>query len=141
MKTMQLFFFVLGTFFAFIACDDKREEVPIDDKFGEPITLKVGESSDIEAGLLTITFDNLVEDSRCPSGVECFWEGQARVQLLMNESTTIDLIMQAGQEDLAKDTSDSYIYTLLDVSPYPDMSDELPLPSEAYSIEVQVDKL
>ncbi len=141
MKTMQLFFFAVGAFFALIACDEKREEMPIEDKFGAPITLKVGESSDIQAGLLTITFDKLVEDSRCPNGVECFWEGQATVQLLVNESTTVDLIMRAGMEDLAKDTLDNYIYTLLDVSPYPDMSDELPLPSEVYTVEVQVDKL
>lgn len=138
---MQSFFLVLGTFFALIACDEKTEEMPIEDKFGTPVTLKVGASSDIQEGLLTITFDKLVEDSRCPNGAECFWEGQATVQLLVNESTTVDLIMRAAHEDLAKDTVDNYIYTLLDVSPYPDMSDELPLPSDVYSVEVQVDKL
>lgn len=141
MKTMQIFVFVLSAFFALIACDEKREEMPIEDKFGEPISLKVGASSDIQEGILTIKFDKLVEDSRCPTDVECFWEGQATIQLLVNESATVDLIMRAGHEDLAKDTLDDYIYTLLDISPYPDMSDELPLPSEAYSVEVQVDKL
>jgi len=141
MKTMHLFIFVLGTFFACVACDEKREEAPIDNKFGQLITLKVGESSDIQEGTLAISFDKLVEDSRCPNGVDCIWQGQAKVQLLVNKTTTVDLIMQAGKEALAIDTLDNYIYTLLDVSPYPDVKDELPLPEEAYIVEVQVDKL
>jgi len=141
MKTMQFYIFILGAFIALIACDEKREEVPIDTKFGDPITLKVGESTDIQEGVLTISFDKVVEDSRCPNGVDCFWQGQAMIQLLVNTSTTVDLIMQAGKEELAVDTLDNFIYTLLDVSPYPDVKDNLPLPEEAYIIEVQVDKL
>ncbi len=141
MKTMQLFIFILGVFFTFTACDEKREETPTDNKFGEPIALELGASSDIQAGELTISFDKLVEDSRCPNGVDCIWQGQAAIQILVNETSTVDLIMQAGKEDLATDTLDNYIYTLLDVSPYPDIKDDLPLPAEVYTIEVQVDKL
>jgi len=142
MKTMQLFIFALSVFVTLIACEESREEsLPIDNLFGESITLEIGKSSDIQADLLTITFDKLVEDSRCPTGVECFWEGQATVQFLVNETTTLDLIMRAGHEDLAKDTLDNYIYTLLDVSPYPNMTDNLPLPEDAYTVEIQVDEL
>lgn len=141
MKTMQLFIFVLGTILALTACDEKREEAPIENKFGQPITLELGASSEVQAGELAISFDKLVEDSRCPNGVDCFWEGQAKIQLLINETTSLELIMQAAQEDLAIDTLGNYIYTLLDVSPYPDVKDDLPLPAEGYTIEVQVDKL
>lgn len=130
-------------FSVFIACDKEETptETPIDSKFGENVVLKIGESVAIQGDELVLTFEKLVEDSRCPTGVDCFWEGQAKINLLVNGSETVEVIMRAGKEDLAKDTLNNIVYTLLTVSPYPDVKDELPLPEDRYSIEITVDQL
>lgn len=140
MRRMQLLIFTMSVLVALVACSENREEVPIENIFGESVTLKVGESVDIQADLLALTFDS-VNDSRCPTGVVCVWEGQAVIQFTVNETTTLELIMREGHEELAKDTLDNYVYTLLNVSPYPDMMDVLPIPEDTYTVEVQVDEL
>lgn len=33
---------------------------------------------------ISITFDSLLEDSRCPIGVDCFWEGNAKIGFIFN---------------------------------------------------------
>lgn len=90
--------------------------------FGETLTL---------AGTdLRVTFDDLVE-SRCPTGVECVWEGSARV--------TLDVTAGSGGERLVLDTHPDlgptgealgYAFQLLDVDPFPVI--DQPAPPEAH---------
>lgn len=141
MKKMSTFYIVFASIFLLFACEEKEETTPISDKFGETITLKIGESVEVNGADLIIGFDKVVDDSRCPTGAECFWEGQAEVNLLLNKTKEVLVIMRAGQEDLAKDTLDNIVVTLLDVRPYPDVKGELPIPTEEYSIDIQVDEL
>ncbi len=142
MKKMSIFYIAFVSIFLCFACENKEEPTPIvPDKFGEIIPLKIGEAVEINGESLTIDFDKIIDDSRCPTGAECFWEGQAEVNLLWNKTKELVVIMRAGQEDLAKDTIDNIVLTLLDVRPYPDVKDELPIPAEAYVIDIQVDEL
>jgi len=46
---------------------------------GAPFVLAEGESVDV-AGR-TLRFVDVIEDSRCPAGVTCVWEGRAKVRL------------------------------------------------------------
>ncbi len=41
--------------------------------------LKVGQSALIRPGGMKITFESVLEDSRCPEGVNCIWAGNARI--------------------------------------------------------------
>ncbi len=138
---MSTFYIAIVSIFFLFACEEKEGTTPIVNKFGEIITLKIGESIELNGESLTIAFDKIVDDSRCPNGVDCIWEGQAEVALLMNKTKEILVIMRAGQEDLAKDTLNNIVVTLLDVKPYPDVKDELPIPADAYLIDIQVDEL
>jgi hypothetical protein len=47
--------------------------------------LAIGESIALPEKALTVTFEAVVEDSRCPTGVECIWEGDAAVRLRLDE--------------------------------------------------------
>ncbi|MFX1286849.1 MAG: hypothetical protein ACFFB5_24635 [Promethearchaeota archaeon] len=47
----------------------------------EEITLKFNESRTIDDILLTITFTGVLEEARCPTDVQCFWEGFVTVQV------------------------------------------------------------
>ncbi len=71
-------------------------EVTLDTEF----ELKVGDTAVIEDEDLHIQFWNVPEDSRCPSDVNCVWEGQARVTLRVardgEEQQEIEVIARGG---------------------------------------------
>jgi len=52
--------------------------VPFDATLGSSFRLVDGESVE-ELG--TLRFEAVTEDSRCPTGVDCVWEGEATVQI------------------------------------------------------------
>ena len=113
---MNFLLLICMTFLTFSACKKDREATP-ENKFGETITLKIGQSAEIDDNNLSISFQDLVDDSRCATGATCVWEGQVVVNLDINQTSPANLILRAGHEDLAKDTLDNIVYTLLTVSP------------------------
>ena len=50
---------------------------------GEEVTLKMNEMVMIQPEGILLTFRDVTEDSRCPEGVTCIWQGRAVVQLLL----------------------------------------------------------
>src|SRR5665213_2952493 len=42
--------------------------------------------SEKTAGMPYICFDSLIDDSRCPKGVECIWQGTAIIQASFHEN-------------------------------------------------------
>lgn len=53
------------------------------------ITLGLGEETMV--GELQIHFKEVLEDSRCPTGTECFWEGRAKILVEASEDgMTVD---------------------------------------------------
>lgn len=45
------------------------------------LTLAVGEAVEAAAGGPRITFLRVVDESRCPTGVSCVWDGDATVEV------------------------------------------------------------
>ncbi len=100
----------------------------------EDFKLKFGETAYIKDLGIYISFIDLIEDSRCPSNVQCIWEGQAVVLLNIktddkNLNETFNLTSRAGHPNLAmknvKSSSDDiflYLIILKEVSPYPQVS-------------------
>jgi hypothetical protein len=92
--------------------------VPAD--LNEKFELPVGDTATINGEGLTIIFTQVTEDSRCPIGVNCFWEGDGEVELVLSKSgyttqtvtlhTTLtpQAVMYAG-----------YTISLLELAPYP----------------------
>ena len=63
----------------------------------QEFTLSIGESAVIENTHLTAV--RIIEDSRCPSDVNCFWSGQVEVELKVLDNgreNIIVLVSQAG---------------------------------------------
>jgi hypothetical protein len=46
-----------------------------------------GGSVRISGSALTVTFDSVSEDSRCPTDVQCVWEGNATLHLTVDSAT------------------------------------------------------
>ena len=141
MKTLNLFvFLIIATLFT--ACDKKNDGNPLDFQLGQPFELAFGDTADCACDMLSVTFADVLEDSRCPSDAVCFWEGRAIVQLKVDRAdgqSTVELTSRAGHEELARDTLDGLVFELLEVSPYPVTT--TPIEEDDYRIELLVVEL
>jgi hypothetical protein len=94
-----------------------------------PFQLKVGQTGLVEPQGPSVEFIEVVEDSRCPIGVDCVWEGRARILIRVSSSGDVlgfgtrELTLEAGQVDRAADSVagvfDTYLFELLALDPYP----------------------
>ena len=90
---------VLLAMVASAACDSATSPsgtVPL----GQPFELPVGQSATIGDELLTVSFQSVTADSRCPIGVLCIWAGEGVVALEARRlpSTTAPLVLKTDPE-------------------------------------------
>jgi hypothetical protein len=52
---------------------------------GEEFSLAPGEEVGIAGRMVSLKFQRIVEDSRCPRDAQCVWEGNARIEILAQE--------------------------------------------------------
>lgn len=111
--------------FASIAClPTKAEKEAIQNRIpiflDKEFTLKVGQTGFFELQKISITFNNVISDSRCPSDVVCIWAGdvQIDVSIKIQELEPINIIMTDN-----KDRNHYEFFgldlILLKVEPYP----------------------
>lgn len=69
----------------------KKED--LSKNIGEQMILSFGDKGiyNDEGTQLEVVFSHLVEDSRCPEGANCIWEGRAVVELQINAEKVITL--------------------------------------------------
>lgn len=65
--------------FAVLAIGCGSATGPNEVRLAEEFTLAPGESVRIRGESLTVAFDRVTADSRCPTNVNCIWEGDAVV--------------------------------------------------------------
>ncbi|MEO7839420.1 MAG: hypothetical protein ABIU06_08730 [Anaerolineales bacterium] len=106
----------------------------IESQLDEEIQIKIGESVTLERGILTIKFKSLAEDSRCPQGADCVWEGNAEVLLEVSKN---EIALNTTLDPKEKVVGD-YNIQLKDVIPYPRAGEEHK--PENYSIKIVVSK-
>lgn len=104
--------------------------------------LKIGQS--VSVGSQSLKFIGVAEDSRCPSDVSCFWEGQVKIMVALYDSEKLleekELIFKGKGANLQPkkglfDTKDKNVYGY-SVSPYP--SSSTPIASDDYYLELIV---
>lgn len=109
-------------------------DAPVEPKLGEEFTIGYGNSITLENGSVTAAFLAVADDSRCPEGAHCFWEGNARVVLSLSKhefslNTTLS----------PKDTTiGGFAVQLIRVDPYPKLG--VPRTVEEYSVTLVVQK-
>ncbi len=93
---------------------------------------------------LRLRFTDVLEDSRCPTEVECFWTGQARIAVLVepagSPSTTAQFNTNPapGQNVQTTDVG-GYTLSLKALDPYPRTPDD-PISFEDYRATMLVHK-
>lgn len=60
----------------------------------ERITVKINESASFSETRATITFVEVLEDSRCPEGVDCIWAGNAKISIEISREGKVEQTLE-----------------------------------------------
>ncbi len=85
---------------------------------GESFTMSPQQELVNKSADMTIKWLKVSEDSRCPKNTNCVWEGQAKVDLLIN-GDPVTLILRSGKPEKAQALVGEYIFTAESLNPYP----------------------
>jgi len=104
---------------------------PIEAALDQDFVLQGGQEVTIRGADLRLRFTDVLEDSRCPTDVECFWTGQARISLDaevgQDPPTSLEFNTNPapGQGKLTNDVG-GYTIELKALDPYPKTPDHSP---------------
>jgi hypothetical protein len=116
-----------------VACDSPTR--PTVAEVGEPFSLKAGSSARV-GDLVTVKFDRVVSDSRCPLDVLCITSGSAMIEIVVT--------IGGNQATLALTTDPpgwnvihgGFTFRLVELQPYPRAS--RPTPAKDYVVTLNV---
>lgn len=119
MRLLILFFVLLAT--STIRSQEEKVEVP-------QIAIKMDLGETVEIDGILITFEKVLEDSRCPENVQCVWAGRARVEIIVqaeNEDAVAKevIIGQKLQHEVVDRTlfeNEEFIIKVSNITPYPE---------------------
>jgi hypothetical protein len=77
---------LVTAFIAIASCAPKSDYKTF--SLGDSFSLSVGQSASIDGDDLAIRFIDVITDSRCPSGVECIWQGEVACLVEITHSGT-----------------------------------------------------
>ena len=108
-------------------------------RIGEPFGLAVGESATLKECDVTLTFDRVANDSRCPRGTNCIWAGDAEVIVSVahgGSRSTVTLHASGVSGEGAQTLPGGCTVELVGLSPEPDQSG--PIAQEDYAATLLV---
>jgi hypothetical protein len=106
---------------ALLGCRD-----PMDDGLKQlgQFALRLSESATTDSDPVTVTFYQIVEDSRCPTDVECVWQGDATAVITVqaNGEFTDTLHLNVEPREV---THGDYTIRFVDLKPAPVSTEEI----------------
>ncbi|HYP52426.1 MAG TPA: hypothetical protein VEQ42_02740 [Pyrinomonadaceae bacterium] len=116
---MSVWLFSLGLALM-VACAQQSGGGAGQASLGQEFRLKAGREAELKAARLKVRFASVSEDSRCPTGVDCIWAGNARVSLVVQRAggkqTTVELNTNVEPKAVS---ADGYELALTNLDPYP----------------------
>ena len=104
-------------------------------KLGEEFDISFGQQIAIQNTELKLKFKSVLEDSRCPEGFLCFWEGNAKILLDVNQTEiALNTLLDPRQVFY-----EGYTITLRSLSPLPKSG--VRVEPEEYVAQIVVDKV
>lgn len=129
---MEKLIYTLLIFAFLISCQNSTTSVK--PEIGKKFEIKFGESVTIQNEQLSVRFEELVEDSRCPDGVTCVWAGNAKIIIQIDsQEAGLNTYFDPKQADLSE-----YSIRLISLNPYP--KHNVNFEKEEYTAEVLVTK-
>jgi len=114
-----------------------RIQASIDNEF----SLTVGQIAELKGEQITLQFEGIQEDSRCPKGATCIWQGRVSSILQISDdglSSKIVLAEPGLSDQYGKNTYKQYEFTS-HVQPYPELGKQIS--SEDYRLFLTVKKI
>jgi len=109
-----------------IASGHRQETAKPETIKSETFTLRAGNQKRVARGELTIKFVNVIEDSRCPVGVNCIQAGTAKIQVKVTDRRGQTKTMELNtNKDPKGDQLGPYAINLVSLAPQP-MKDRKP---------------
>lgn len=117
---MKHFLLLCGCLAALTACADSKPDNSQPPKF---IELKYGSS--VEEDGLRISFASVSNDSRCPAGVQCVWEGNAEIVLELSGDGNHAAVLNTNPQFPQSYRTSEHVVTLKELKPYPEAGQEI----------------
>ena len=104
------------------------------------VVLAIGASKRVPDTNLTVKFEAVIADSRCPTGTNCVWAGDAAVKIQMTAPKTepASAVLHTNLRTARPAVHDGWRIKLVDVTPVP-TADGPPRP-EDYRITLRIDR-
>ena len=132
-------FCVVFTVILFASCRANKVSANQEKKPWKVIQVNLAEQNSALSGTM-VSFEHIIQDSRCPIDVTCIWEGDAEVQLALILGLEIYRFTLHTNPTLRNDTIvGEYNISLLSLEPIPVSTKKLE--KDDYSIEVRVEKV
>ena len=95
------------------SCDTK--EVALSHEF----KLKVGQEVKVHEAGIKVSINAVVEDSRCPTGVQCIWAGNGKVSVRLSKDKREAVSVELNTTEPKSSTYEGYEVRLVRLDPYP----------------------
>ena len=101
-------------------------------------SLKVNEIAYNSENELRLEIDSVLTDSRCPTGVNCVWEGNAEVRfnLIMEGSSQYSFNLNTNPKFQTDTLLNGFRFSLVGVLPYPEYGETIE--HDDYKVEIVV---
>ena len=86
----------------------------------ESVRVQINKEKKLPKAKLTIRFLELVEDSRCPTGVQCIWAGNGKIKVSVKRGTAAAKVFEMDTNGAHNTiTHGGYKITLKGLTPHP----------------------
>jgi len=103
--------------------NEGRIQASLDKEF----SLSVGQAAEIKSEQLSLQFEGIQEDSRCPEGATCFWAGRVISTLLITDNGLTSRIILTEPRPTDQPDANSYKQYEFSskVQPYPQLGKQI----------------
>ncbi len=93
---------------------------------GQEFSLAIGQSVTIPSEKMTIEFIAVTADSRCPSGAQCIWAGEAEctINISLNKNEQTVTLIQPGGGSSVSTKIEGYSLSFI-LNPYPQLGQQI----------------
>lgn len=120
----------------------EEDRAVFQENFGKSQKLFSGETLISENGIASVTFLEVLGDSRCPIGVNCFWAGKVAAKFIINSNLELPqnviLSLEPGKEAAAVYLGKNFKLKLISVGPQKIV--ETQIPKLSYYVVVSFEK-
>jgi len=89
-----------------------KEPAPKSARLGQNVDIRLGETVTVVGEPLTVKFEQVVEDSRCPANATCIWAGRTVIQVALrnDKSDRSTLNLPAGPDAAGEEATGEGVF-------------------------------